>query len=371
MEKPTVGEKFRALLATGRAANLPTVWCNVLVAFSLSRLSAHHYNADPGRFWTAALAFLLISASCIYVGGCMLGDARDINFDKEHRPNRPLPRGVLSTTFVTISAWGLLFGGLIIVVISALLSAIIAHGIEWRELVNFLGSKNGLIAIQLHEILLASLLTACVIAYAFIHKRNKIVGLALMASCRFLLVFFAISVAHKTFYGSPASAEPLFLYRSWVTSWMPLLALTVGVYTLLLSWVASTEAKPGQFQFRSILATCMLTLPVVSFILVAIIQQNLKFQTQSLGETKPRLLSATPISSNPLDDASRICSLDTLRIEKPQDVQARICLKCPRWILPARRLYSGYIFDNTSFHMPWFIRNSLTPAESNTRHLSE
>jgi len=279
MEKPTVGEKFRALLATGRAANLPTVWCNVLVAFSLSRLSAHHYNADPGRFWTAALAFLLISASCIYVGGCMLGDARDINFDKEHRPNRPLPRGVLSTTFVTISAWGLLFGGLIIVVISALLSAIIAHGIEWRELVNFLGSKNGLIAIQLHEILLASLLTACVIAYAFIHKRNKIVGLALMASCRFLLVFFAISVAHKTFYGSPASAEPLFLYRSWVTSWMPLLALTVGVYTLLLSWVASTEAKPGQFQFRSILATCMLTLPVVSFILVAIIQQNLKFQT--------------------------------------------------------------------------------------------
>ena len=277
MEKPTFGEKSRALLATGRVANLPTVWSNVLVAFSLSRLSAADSGANPdiSAFWTATLAFLLISASFIYVGGCMLGDARDINFDREHRPNRPLPRGILSTTFVTLSAWGLLFGGLFIVITSALLSAIIARGVDWSELVSLLSSRNGLIAIQLHEILLASLLTSCVVAYAFIHKKNKILGLSLMASCRFLLVFFAVSVAHKTFLtDSSVSTEPFFLHQNWLVSWMPLLALIVGVYTLLLSWVASTESKPGQFQFRTILATCMLALPVVSFVLIVLIQKS-------------------------------------------------------------------------------------------------
>jgi len=281
MEKSTFGEKFRALLATGRVANLPTVWSNVLVAFSLSRLSASDYSNDPdtAAFWLATLAFLLIASSTIYVGGCMLGDARDIHSDREHRPNRPLPKGVLSTTFVSLSAWGLLFGGLIIVTISALLSGIIAYDIEWNTLVSILSSKDGISVIQLHEILLASLLTACVVAYAFIHKKNKIVGLTLMASCRFLLVFFAISVAHKTFFQTnPSSTEPFFLHQSWLASWMPLLAFTVGVYTLLLSWVASTESKPGQFQFRTILATCMLALPVVSFILIPLIQKFFKFQ---------------------------------------------------------------------------------------------
>ena len=84
----TFGEKFRALLATGRMANLPTVWSNVLVGFWLaSALNSSYLSTLSGiNLRLVFLGFILIVASCIYVGGCFLGDARDIHFDKKIAP---------------------------------------------------------------------------------------------------------------------------------------------------------------------------------------------------------------------------------------------------------------------------------------------
>ena len=41
-------------------------------------------------------------------------------------------------------------------------------------------------------------------------------------------------------------------------------ALGVGAYTILLSWVASTESRPGAFQSRNILTFLLLTVPASS-----------------------------------------------------------------------------------------------------------
>ena len=79
--------KISAILATGRISNLPTVWSNLLVAFLFA-----------GSLTTANLtlfALACLSASLLYVGGCFLGDAIDVEFDLTHKPERPIPSGIL------------------------------------------------------------------------------------------------------------------------------------------------------------------------------------------------------------------------------------------------------------------------------------
>ena len=65
---PTAGDKFNALLATGRVANLPTVWSNVLVAYWFATqikgidLSVFGYTSNLD-FWL--ILFTLCATSCL------------------------------------------------------------------------------------------------------------------------------------------------------------------------------------------------------------------------------------------------------------------------------------------------------------------
>ncbi len=270
MKPPTLGAKLSALSATGRVANLPTVWSNVLAGFVVSHAYLDHSWAESSHSRGWHLAFLLFATSMIYTGGCMLGDARDINFDRKHRPNRPLPQGVLSIRFITLTAWSLLLGGLLITTLSLPLSALASPELAWKELATFSHSPPVLQFSQLHVALIATLLVGTVVTYAFIHKKNRLVALPLMASCRLLLVFLAISAAHLSAHDHWPEDAPLF-DLDWIKPWMILMAGTVGLYTLLLSWVASTESQPGQFSSRKILAACMLALPAVTLILTPLI----------------------------------------------------------------------------------------------------
>ncbi|MGB0775942.1 MAG: hypothetical protein ACPGUY_08850, partial [Akkermansiaceae bacterium] len=71
MENATFGEKFRALLATGRVANLPTVWSNVLVVFWLSSelrsFTSLGAPSDPAHYYVLIIA--CVAASLLYIGG--------------------------------------------------------------------------------------------------------------------------------------------------------------------------------------------------------------------------------------------------------------------------------------------------------------
>ncbi|MBT8037381.1 MAG: hypothetical protein KJO21_07540 [Verrucomicrobiae bacterium] len=262
MEKPTFGEKFRALLATGRIANLPTVWSNVIAGFFISYpyLDPHLGNPNGTSFWVWLLALLTLATSMIYTGGCLLGDVRDIHFDRKHRPNRPLPQGIISIRFTTLTAWSLLIAGLLTGILSYPISA-------------FASFNHNKGMIQPHVAIITIALVATVVSYALTHKKSRLIALPLMASCRFLLVFLAIATSHISILNQE-SAGSLVVDLDWISPWMILMAGTVGLYTLLLSWVASTESQPGPFTYRKILAACMLALPVVPFVIIPLIPSH-------------------------------------------------------------------------------------------------
>src|SRR5208282_6629970 len=90
---------LRALLALSRVSNLPTVWSNCLAGWWLG-----------GGENFANLPWLFFGVSALYVGGMYLNDAFDVDFDRQHRPERPIPSGAISLPVVW--GWGLAWLGL-------------------------------------------------------------------------------------------------------------------------------------------------------------------------------------------------------------------------------------------------------------------
>ncbi|MGB2402423.1 MAG: UbiA family prenyltransferase [Akkermansiaceae bacterium] len=253
---PVLGEKMRALLATGRIANLPTVCSNVLAGYyvSLSLFPDVNQGALTQASSFAPLLFLMLSCCIIYVAGCMLGDALDYSFDLKNRPQRPIPLGILDAGRIKVASYSLFVLALIILCLISLLTGSLQPD-----------PQNQLTSIQRHEIFFGCLLSIVVICYAFYHKKNKPAALIMMGSCRFLLVILAISFAHKAlFRPSPNSEQWLPPHLAWLASWLIIPAIGVAAYTIILSWVASTESKPGVFQSRNILTLLLLVVPLSS-----------------------------------------------------------------------------------------------------------
>lgn len=73
--------KFRTALALGRVSNLPTVWSNGLAGIVLV----------GGSLSGPATAAVLVGLTLFYVAGMFLNDAFDRDFDRMHRPERPIP----------------------------------------------------------------------------------------------------------------------------------------------------------------------------------------------------------------------------------------------------------------------------------------
>lgn len=261
---------MRALLATGRIANLPTVCSNVLAGFWLSSslLHAHQWQTPGQDARLLALLLLMLPCCMIYVAGCMLGDAVDYRFDLKNRPDRPLPRGILSVHGIRRGSWLLLGFALILLSLANHLMLAVREG-------SFGISTFSVPSIlQPHEILCGLLLAGLVMAYAFLHKKNKVAALMMMGSCRFLLVVLAIVFAHKTYLAQAANkSEGL----GWIVDsgkgWIIIPAVAVATYTVLLSWVASTESRPGVFHSRKILSVCLLVVPASSLSMVFLAPQ--------------------------------------------------------------------------------------------------
>ena len=256
---------MRALLATGRIANLPTVCSNVLAGFCISSslLSASDFGSLTQAGSIVPLLILMLSCCMIYVAGCMLGDAVDYSFDLKNRPNRPIPRGILNASRIRISSY------LLFILALGILSFISPLSISLNQQQLDPLSQTWKESIQAHEIIFGCLLTIVVVGYAFYHKKNKAAALVMMGSCRFLLFLLAMSFAHKSL-SSPTPGQWLPPHLDWLGSLLIIPALGVAAYTILLSWVASTESKPGVFQSRNILSLMLLTVPLTS---IAVISQ--------------------------------------------------------------------------------------------------
>lgn len=216
---------LRAWLELARISNLPTVWTNVTAGWLLV----------GGNISNAHLLWLLLAGSLLYTGGMILNDAADVRFDREHRPERPIPRGLVSVAASWSVGLGMLVAGWLLAV--------------------FMGEACWGIT---------SALVACVLFYDFYHKPWP-GAVWVMGMCRVLLMMMA---------GSSGLLE-----TCKVPGWLILLpfALTLGAYIVGLTMVARMEAKSAQVApWRIAFARLLLWMPGVAAALRMFDGQRLK-----------------------------------------------------------------------------------------------
>ena len=199
---------LRALLVLGRVSNLPTIWSNCLCGW----LIGVGYKAGDSVDWTM-LAWLCAGTTLLYLGGMFLNDACDVEFDREHRHERPIPSGAVSV------------------------------GAVWKIAIGLLATGVGLLSIQGGMTALLALgLFNCIFLYNFIHKKYAW-SPALIALCRVLLILLAASFAFRT-----TNAEAAFFGQS-IGGQAMWVALVLGLYVAGLSCLAKVESEPGPVRY--------------------------------------------------------------------------------------------------------------------------
>lgn len=176
--------RLRTLLILGRVSNLPTVWSNCLAGWWLG---------GGGNLTT--LPYLFGGATLLYIGGMFLNDAFDVAFDREYRPERPVPSGAISATAVwrwgctlMVLGAGLLFG---------------------------CGPMTGWLGLTL---------ASAIILYNALHKLTPL-ATGVMGLCRFLLYPLAASVGELG-----------------VSGWALWCGIALGAYVTGLSVLARRES---------------------------------------------------------------------------------------------------------------------------------
>lgn len=179
---------LRSLFVLGRISNLPTVWSNCLAAWLLN-----------GGALGPQFLLLSAAATLLYTGGMFLNDAFDVEFDRLHRRERPIPSGKISVGTVWRFGVSLLLLGWLLILPLGVLST---------------GA--------------AVLLVFTIVVYDAVHKRTSLAPL-LMAACRFLLYCVAAAATLNR-----VSAAVL---------WH---GLALAAYVTGLSFLARGESGPGR-----------------------------------------------------------------------------------------------------------------------------
>jgi 4-hydroxybenzoate polyprenyltransferase len=153
VRRPNFAQRARPWLVLGRVSNLPTVWSNGLAGWLLG-----------GRGGFGALLLVWLGTTFLYLGGMWLNDYCDVEFDRRHRPGRPIPAGQVTRQFV-------FYGGLLWLAAGVLT----------------------LVALADANVFWTLLLVALIVTYDVVHKMTAISPL-LMAACRFCVYLIAASV---------------------------------------------------------------------------------------------------------------------------------------------------------------------------------
>ncbi|MEZ5387973.1 MAG: UbiA family prenyltransferase [Prosthecobacter sp.] len=196
-------------LHLARISNLPTVWTNVTAAWILS----------GGGLLDARLAWLIFAGSLLYIGGMILNDAADVKFDREHRPERPIPSGQVTVK----AAWGV--------------------GVGMLLAGAFLAFAKGLA----HPVFIAGLLI-CIVFYDLYHKPWA-GSVYVMGACRTMLIWMAGSARLMDLAATETGSLicPGFHLGLDALKYLPRLVViygvAIGVYTVALSMAARSGGK--------------------------------------------------------------------------------------------------------------------------------
>lgn len=184
-------QKARALAASLRIANLPSVLSNTLTGAILAALLYEHRDAS-------ALPLAWICATCLYFSGNLFNDWADRAWDADHRPERALPRGLFQPRTY-------LLGGILLTLLAWIIAA----------------------CVSLPALAVAIAITAFILLYTWVHKRSSW-SVIPMALCRALLpaLGFAFTTDHA--------------YR---IDWLPVISLMLFAYLIMLSLRARAESK--------------------------------------------------------------------------------------------------------------------------------
>lgn len=182
---------WHTLLVLGRVSNLPTVWSNCLAAWLL---------AGGGPTWR--LAAVALGGSLLYLGGMYLNDYLDVEFDRQHRPNRPIPAGYIRAVHVRDLGLGLILAGILVLVFVARADVILTYA-----------------------------LVVAIGVYDLAHKAVQFSPM-LVALCRFLLYLVTASAA-------PDGVVGLAVWSG----------LALAAYVAGLSYLARKEATRGPFHW--------------------------------------------------------------------------------------------------------------------------
>jgi len=207
---PTLS-KARALAATLRLPNLPSVWSNTLTG---AILAAVIFEAGE----LSHLPWALLAASCLYFAGNLFNDWADRAWDSSRRPERALPSGLFQprqylSMGMSLTVLGLAF---------AAWSSLAAFGV-------------------------ALALTAFIIIYTWCHKKSAW-SVIPMALCRALLPVL----------GFTACASNLAKIR-----WAAAPGALLFVYLIMLSLRARSESKDQVPRHQSVITACGLMLPPI------------------------------------------------------------------------------------------------------------
>ncbi len=186
---------LRALLLLGRVSNLPTVWSNCLAGWVLG-----------GAGELSVFLRLSSGATLLYLGGMFWNDAFDADFDRQHRPERPIPSGAIGRRAV----W--LWGAALLILGAALLLP--------------LGNATALLTV---------FLMGSIVLYDAVHKWVAF-SPVLMAACRFFLYLVAASTGENGVAG--------------LAVWS---ALALAAYIIGLSYLARRESTAGAFSYWPLL----------------------------------------------------------------------------------------------------------------------
>jgi 4-hydroxybenzoate polyprenyltransferase len=201
--------KIRALAASLRLPNLPSVWSNTLTGVAFACLIQ---DGDAlSDVWKA-----LVTASALYFSGNLLNDWFDIEWDRKNRPERALPRALFTPSLYRLLA------GLLVAI--ALTSATLANPAVF---------------------LIAAALIVFILLYTWAHKRTawSVIPMALCRACLPLLGYFCCIGTTKA------------------SAWICLPAALHFAYLLLLSLRARTESRTEATRTMGTATSIALILP--------------------------------------------------------------------------------------------------------------